>query len=175
MAQGEKKAITKKTNKLEEYHLDFILRKLAEGSYSNQEIADLFNDIYGKEVKITRQGVAYYTSGKCDDRIYDLRKLLSEDITKNFKFANLSTQLAAISKGIEQNIIKNNWKEVNASIELISRLTGKLIEKTEINRTNAMTDEEFRERMRIEKERQKEWLEEYDPEKDEETQDTASA
>lgn len=132
MKQGKKKVITKKTNKLEDHHVDFVLKKLAEGAYSNQEIANLFNDVYGDEVTITRQNVVYYAhSGKFDDQIYDLRLQLSQDVTKTCKFANLNVQLEVISDQVEKARSKNDSKLVFEGIKLISQLTGKLVSKTE--------------------------------------------
>lgn len=174
MNKPNRTAQTKLTNKLEPYHVDFILKKVAEGTYSNQEIADLFNDVYGKSVKITRQAVVYYAcSGKFDDRIYDIRQLLSKEVNKNCKFANLSVQLSVISKGIEHNIQKSNYKEVHAGIELISKLTGQLIKKTEVKQT-AFSREELREIAKEVQEKRSLFLAEYCEEDEQDDMDVES-
>ena len=169
MIQDKKRATTKKTNKLEEHHVEFILKKVAEGASSHKQIADLFNEIYGKKVTTTRQNVVYYAcSGKFDDRIYDLRQLMSESVKKNCKYANISVQLAVIEEGIEYNRGKKNYKEVRSGIELIAKLTGNLVEKVEYN----WTDEELQRRMAIERKKQDVWLEEFKEEENPETLDS---
>ena len=105
----------------------------------------MFNEIYGQEVTITRQNVVYYAcSGKFDDQIYDLRKSLSEDLTKNYKYANLNVQVQIISDQIDKAIQSNDPKTTFDGIKLLSQLTGKLVNKTEslIDVTNKVDQED---------------------------------
>lgn len=157
-----------KTHKLNDKHIEFICQKIGEEVLNFSEIVILFNNVYDKgrnPVRITRDTVDYYSrQDKYKPLINDCREALNKTLDQ-CKYVDLGVAAQVITKTINECASKGQAKEVYHGFELLHKLTGKLVERTENN--TKLDEDQYMQLLEKLQQDQKRFLQEYDPAEDE--------